>query len=464
MPLPNTLQFRLSGTFALVLLATTAAVWFATVWLFSNVLERTREDQLADMARVLVERGLPFTPELLSQLKRLVHADIVLVEDSGRIGLSTLAPAEARLGAAVQAEFRAWLENGGSAADGRIDLDIDGRAFKAVLRPSSAERDSRYVALAVLSPLDDVDRAVRQATWMVGGLSLLSLLVLATLGHRIALGITRPLAGLARMAREIAAGRRRTHVPVDRRDEIGELAAALNAMASEIASYEERLARSARLAALGQLAARLAHEIRNPLTAIKMQIQLLEENLVADDRPIAATVLAEIKRLELVVANTLDMGRKISLDLRPTDLNGVVAEVSNLLIPQLRHRGIVLETELEPGLPEFRADADRIKQLLLNLLLNAADALAEGGKIGVYTRLRGDGQAVLAVEDSGPGIDPRHARELFDPLYTKKADGFGLGLAISAEIAKLHGGALEVSSGGLGGACFSAMFPLERPT
>jgi signal transduction histidine kinase len=463
MSLPRTLQFRLFGSFALVLLATTLAVWSATVWLFSNVLEQEREAQLEDMARVLVERGLPFTPDLLSQLKRLIHADIILIEDAGNIGLSTLAPAEAGLAEAVQAGFRTWLDNGGAAANGGADLAVGGRAFKLVLQRPAAERDSRYVALAMLSPLDEVGRAVRQATWMVGGLSLLSMLVLAGLGHRIALGITRPLAGLARMAREITAGRRRVHVPVDRRDEIGALAMALNAMASEIASFEEQLARNARLAALGQLAARLAHEIRNPLTAIKMQIQLLEENLAAEDLPIAETVLAEIRRLELVVSNTLDLGRQISLDIRAVDLNGVIAEVLSLLIPQLKHRGIVLEAELASGLPEIAADANRIKQLLLNLLLNAADVLSEGGRIGVRTRLAPDGRVILAVEDSGPGIDPDKAEQLFAPLYTEKSEGFGLGLAISREIARLHGGDIEVSSGGLGGARFSVSLPLEPP-
>lgn len=462
MNLPNTLQFRLSGAFALVLLATTLAVWSTTVWLFSNVLEQEREAQLEDMARVLVERGLPFTPDLLAQLKRLIHADIILIGDSGRIEVSTLAPEEVRLAEAVQAGFRVWLDKGGSSPNAGTDLVVDGRAFKLVLQQPTVERDSRYVALAVLSPLDDVARAVRQATWMFGGLSLLSMLVLAGLGHRIALGITRPLAGLVRMAQEITAGRRRIHVPVDRKDEIGELATALNAMASEIASYEEQLAQNARLAALGQLAARLAHEIRNPLTAIKMQVQLLEENLALNDRPIAQTVLSEIRRLELVVSNTLDLGRKISLNLKPVDLNDVVAEALNLLAPQLRHRGIVLDSGLAPGLPAIPADADRIKQLLLNLLLNAADVLAEGGHIAVSTRLLPGGRVALAVEDSGPGIDPGQAQKLFAPLYTEKAEGFGLGLAISREIASLHGGDIEVSSGKLGGACFSVVFPLER--
>jgi two-component system sensor histidine kinase PilS (NtrC family) len=265
------------------------------------------------------------------------------------------------------------------------------------------------------------------------------------------------------MAERIAVGERSVRVEIDDRGEVGALADALNCMADHLQTYETEAAVQSRLAALGEMAARIAHEVRNPLTAIKMQIQLLGEGAGLNDKPRVARVLAEINRLELIVSSTLTMARPQRLDTRPLELAAEVNGVCELFAAQLAHRHIALATQLQSGIT-CKLDGDRFKQVVFNLLINAADALPAGGTIQVSTRRDDDqGQALFVVEDSGPGIAAEQRDTLFDTASSGQANRLGIGLRLSRELIELHGGSIKADgSPGLGGARFTVRFPLAN--
>jgi signal transduction histidine kinase len=263
------------------------------------------------------------------------------------------------------------------------------------------------------------------------------------------------------MAGQIASGNRAVRVDVRRQDEVGALAHSLNSMADRLSRYEQQVADQSRLLTLGELSAKVAHEIRNPLTAIKMQLQLLEDEVPAAARPRLATLLDEVRRLELIVAATLQLGRPDQLSRRALDLNALVTEVLDLVGPQFGHRHIATTLSLATGLPQCQLDADRVKQIMLNLLNNAADELPNGGHIRVSTKKLVTGGIALEISDSGPGIPVEKREALFEQTSSGKSSGFGLGLRVTRELVELHGGTIEVADGELGGVLIRVIFPVE---
>ncbi|MEJ2604650.1 MAG: HAMP domain-containing sensor histidine kinase [Gammaproteobacteria bacterium] len=213
------------------------------------------------------------------------------------------------------------------------------------------------------------------------------------------------------------------------------------------------------MTALGELASRMAHELRNPLTAIKMQLQLLEERTSEPERARIAGVLDEIRRLELIVNSSLAIGGAQALNPTPSDLDRLLDEVVTLVGPSLAHRGIDLQTAFA-DLPTVAVDGDRIKQVLLNLVNNAADELEGGGQILLAATPDGPHAVSIMVEDSGPGLPGEIERR-----RSGKSLGLGLGLQISREIVERHGGELLLgSSESLGGAKFTIRLPANIMT
>ena len=292
---------------------------------------------------------------------------------------------------------------------------------------------------------------------MLTAASLLAALLLALVRN-----ITRPLSELSALADRIATGERSQRLDLPRSDEIGALAEALNSMMARLAEYESRLASRSRLAALGDMSARLAHEIRNPLTGIKLHLQLLAERAGPRELPRLQQLLGEVQRLELLVSSTLMLGAEQPLVAVPVDLADLVGDVLDLMQPTLEHRGITVQ-RAHGELPLVPADRARLRQALLNLVVNAADAMPHGGRLRVGTEPDDAPQrALLAVEDSGPGVsDELRARLRTDSLSTKPF-GLGLGLVVCRDVAAAHGGELRIErSVALGGARFVVALPLQ---
>jgi signal transduction histidine kinase len=279
---------------------------------------------------------------------------------------------------------------------------------------------------------------------------------------------------MSRSAREVGQGRFDVKVEVDTRDEIGDLAATFNDMASGLNSREKalkeaqaQLIQSEKLAAFGQLGAGIAHEVKNPLAGILGYVQLslrkTEPDTVLHNN--LKIIEKETKRCRTIIDNLLKFARQEKVEMKPVGLNGVVEETAALIDHQLGMHGIRLEKELAQGLPAILGNANQLQQILLNLVLNAQQAM-EGtqGKIRITTDVAADGRAEVRISDTGPGIPKEIQARLFEPFFTTKpaGKGTGLGLSVTYGIVKDHNGEILVESEPGHGATFVIRFPAAR--
>jgi signal transduction histidine kinase len=234
--------------------------------------------------------------------------------------------------------------------------------------------------------------------------------------------------------------------------------------AADLRRTRALLARADRLSALGTLAAGVAHEIRNPLVSVRTFIQLLPERLADEEfrtgfRDLA---LGEIERICGLINDLLAFARPAPTEREPTDLNEVVGQIVRLLEAEARRRDVAVACRIDEQLPLVVADDAQVKQVLMNVVLNAIQACQAGGSVEISTRIaerNGAQWGVVAVADSGPGIAPEHVEQIFDPFFTTKAGGSGLGLFIAREIVAAHEGVIEAAPRPGGGSEFSIQLP-----
>jgi signal transduction histidine kinase len=237
----------------------------------------------------------------------------------------------------------------------------------------------------------------------------------------------------------------------------------LRAAQDRLREVERILMRSEKLAALGEMSARMAHEIRNPLAAIGGMARRLVDKLPEEDRlrETAEIILSETRRLEDVLGEYLDMARLSQPRRTRTDLNAVARDALDLMRGELNRAGIILEESYARDMPTLLLDGDKIKQALLNILKNALDGVEAGDTIRVETRREGD-QVVLEVANTGERIPGEILDKLFVPFVSGKPHGTGLGLAISQQIIQEHGGQILVRSDETWSVVFSLTFPIRE--
>lgn len=222
-----------------------------------------------------------------------------------------------------------------------------------------------------------------------------------------------------------------------------------------------------KLASIGKLAASIAHEIRNPLTALKVRLYSIRRAVGHDPKLVERfrVVGEEIDRLDGVVRNFLDFSRPPALKLQPHTVSSLLDKTLELIGHRLRELGITLRREDESNLPAVLVDAQQMKQVFLNLLSNASEATGVAGTIIVSARIAdsmskdGKRMVLVRVQDNGPGVSEENVGQLFEPFFSTKEDGTGLGLCISARIAERHGGRLDLHETGASGTSFNVWIP-----
>jgi signal transduction histidine kinase len=232
---------------------------------------------------------------------------------------------------------------------------------------------------------------------------------------------------------------------------------------------------SQKLAALGRLMAGVAHEVKNPLNAMTIHLELLKQKLTRRPAAVAvgggepdgapdvtkhvSVIADEIHRLDEVVAGFLKFARPDELRLQPVGVATLIADVATTVTPQASERGIMLKTDCPADLPEINADPGMLQQALLNLALNACDAMPDGGTLRMTCRATSRRRVEVRVEDTGIGIPPEHLGRIFDLYFTTKKKGSGIGLSMVFRIVQLHGGEVEVESTPGAGTTFKLSFP-----
>jgi PAS domain S-box-containing protein len=230
---------------------------------------------------------------------------------------------------------------------------------------------------------------------------------------------------------------------------------------------EEQLARSEKLAAVGQLAAGVAHEINNPLGGILVYSYLMLEDLPDDhpERPQVQKIIREATRCKEIIKGLLDFSRQLPSRFHPIDINALVTELLGLVENHLNFQNVGLQNDLAPDLPPVQGDKSKLEQVFLNLFMNAGEAMAGYGSLAVTTCLNTMGAVEIRISDTGPGIHPDHLPRLFDPFFTTKevGRGVGLGLSVSYGIIKQHRGRIYADTSATGGATFVIELPAAKP-
>jgi signal transduction histidine kinase len=307
-----------------------------------------------------------------------------------------------------------------------------------------------------LYPYDEIASAKRRAIEHIISLGMLGLLAAALLGLLMAHWVALPVRRLAAAARGVTSGGLNEKIPdalsnavrPKTVDEIGELGLAFQTMLETLRRSQNELLKAERLASTGKLAASVAHEIRNPLTSLRMTMQMLQQRSRETDPNLKegyVIVLREIDRLALAVEELLTFARPRPPRREPVDLNKLVADVLQFLDHQLVHARVKSVAEFDSQLPvEVPLDQNKIRQLLVNLILNAQQAIVRDGTITVKTRWNADSKTVLiSVSDTGPGILPEIRDRVFDLFVSTKDGGGGIGLAVAKQVAEEHGGSIS---------------------
>ncbi len=358
--------------------------------------------------------------------------------------------------------------------------------------------------LDIVYSLDDIDRKMRTSAITMAALSL-GFIVIAALSvglfvHRL---VYVPLRDLETGAKRLSAGNLEQTIPVRSEDEFGQLAASFNAMTvalrnsqselrewghtleqkvakrtQELRVAEAETARTEKLASVGLLAAGIAHELNNPLTGVLTFTTLLRKKMPdgSADAEDLDLVIRETKRCATIIRRLLDFAREKAPEKKFTDLNQVIEETARIIERPASFRDIEIAMDLDRKLPPVWVDADLIKQVIMNMLVNAQHAIEHEGNITVRSRrfpqpkspepgMEPVPMAEISIIDTGCGIPEKNLKRIFDPFFTSKevGKGTGLGLSVSHGIVRAHGGAIEVESTVGKGSTFRIYLPLEPP-
>jgi len=335
-------------------------------------------------------------------------------------------------------------------------------------------RDEQGAVSAVLlvetsrRPLLELERQIKAVALATAGAGLLLSILLALW---ISGRFSRPVEQLTAASRQIAAGNWSARVELHSHDEFGELGRTFNSMTSQLASQRDKLVQTERVAAWRELARRLAHELKNPL----FPLQITVENLVrARALPEAefeeafdestTTLLEELAHLKTIIGRFSDFSRMPRPQVQILDVNALILRVLNLHAAQLEQatKPVSLETMLDDNAGEIEADEELLYRVLSNLVLNAVDAMPEGGTITMTTRA-GDDEVTIEIRDTGVGMTPEESARLFTPYYTTKQHGTGLGLAIAQSVVSDHNGTIAVESAAGRGSSFVVRLPRRQP-
>ncbi len=269
----------------------------------------------------------------------------------------------------------------------------------------------------------------------------LGLLIAAGTGLWVARSIAAPVRALAATARRVADGSFTGDLERSGPGEIGDLEEAFGTMLRSLREHEARLRESERFAALGRITGGIAHELRNPLTAVRIAVETSLSEDAAGRAEARDMALAEIDRLDRTLKEMLDYVRPRQPRLERLEVGSLLRECARLLQRQCDHLRVRLDVDAPEGIA-LRGDRDRLKQALLNLLLNAIQAQPEGGVVQLRARDR-----EIEVQDHGPGIPEAVRETLFEPFVTTKAAGIGLGLAVVKQVADEHGAEVSFTTG-----------------
>jgi signal transduction histidine kinase len=334
--------------------------------------------------------------------------------------------------------------------------------------------DRRMGTLLITRTLDDFS-ALSHVAFLSRLIATLAVFAVGMgLSVYLAFTLSRPLKELTTAARKVMAGDLSVRVKPEGGDEIAGLSRTFNEMVERLREnrrLEERLHFAERSTALGRLASAVAHEIRNPLNLLNLSIDHVRQRMAPEEPArraefdrILETMKSEISRLNRLVGDFLSFGKPMRLDSRLCAVDEVLQDVASLVEHKARDQGIALTVDAEPGLPRIVVDPELLKTCFLNLMINAVDAMPGGGLLSVSIHReanRGHPELVVEVKDTGRGMTQEEVRGAFEPYFSTKDTGLGLGLALTHKIISDHGGSITLDSAPDRGTVVRISLPIE---
>lgn len=388
---------------------------------------------------------------------------IVVLDRDGRVALASARLREA--GVDLDSRLPQWLPGRGDSGvmqrEGAPLIEHD-----AVVGYAASPGFERFAGFdwtyLLLQSRAEALEPVRHMAWIFAGLMAAIAMVAVLVSLWIAGVIARPVLALTEFTRRYLEPGTPPPVPQEGPGEIGELNRSFVRMVDNLQRSQQTLTQASKLAALGEVTALLAHEVRTPLGILRSSVQMLqtEQQLSPEGGELLRIVDSETQRLNRLVSSMLDSARTRAPQRTPTDVHGLMAHVSALLAAQSRDRGVVIHLMPEAQRATAACDAEQITQVLLNLTMNALQIVPRGGRIEIRTA-DGPERLIVEVGDNGPGIPPEDRAGLFEPFVFKREGGIGLGLAVVRQIVRSHGGDIAVDTDPLGGARFRFWLPRD---
>lgn len=334
--------------------------------------------------------------------------------------------------------------------------------------------DEKIIGMLYVGLLEKKFVDIRTRTLFVFfAVTLLGMIAVMAASSFFADRITRPINYLVGVAAQISSGDFDVKVNVNTKDEIGQLEIAFNIMAAALRERDEelknqtnlKLMRSEKLAALGRMAAGIAHEINNPLTGVLMYGYILLENMPHDsqERKDMETIINETTRCREIIRDLLDFSRENVPEKKPVEINQVIDKAVSIIDKKLYFEKIEIVRDFSDALPGVPADSNQLQQVFINLFLNAVEAMPDGGRLVIRTAPGGDNMnVIIKITDTGTGIPPENTDKIFDPFFTTKeiGKGTGLGLAVTYGIIQKHGGQIVFESEPGRGTSFTIKLPV----
>jgi signal transduction histidine kinase len=345
-----------------------------------------------------------------------------------------------------------------------IDWGADSESVQAVpLEGHDKSLLGVFFVATSRGPLQELEKFIRKVGFTAGaGGILLGLL----LGWWATARVTSPVKELADAARRVAGGDWSTRVAVHSGDEVGQLAAGFNRMTEQLAEQRDRLVQAERVAAWRELARRLAHELKNPLFPLQITIENLQRSRHLPQHEFeevfeesTQALLTELANLKTIIQRFSDFSKMPPPRLQSSDINEVTESAMRMFEPQFERASIKLVKKLSPGIPKAVADPEQIGRAIRNLVLNAMDAMPEGGTLAAHTAAH-ESFVRLEITDTGQGLTAEECERLFTPYYTTKQHGTGLGLAIVQSVVSDHKGRISVESAPGAGTTFRIDLPM----
>lgn len=314
--------------------------------------------------------------------------------------------------------------------------------------------------LLMVEPTGVAFAPIWRLLWAMVSLLLITLAVVGWISSRLAERIARPIVALTEATRRYRRGEQIGPPAVSASLlEVGELNQAYAEMIAALEKSREQIVRAGKLAVVGEMAAVMAHEVRTPLGILRSSAQLLERqpNLGEKERELTGYIISETDRLNRLVNALLECASPRAPDFKPHDTHEIIGHVLDLLGSKAEGKGVSLQRELAARHSILKCDREQLIQVFLNLVLNALHFVPQGGRIIFATRNE-DGMLHVMVADTGPGIPPDLRQRIFDPFFTRREGGIGLGLTIVQQIVQVHHGEIWVTESPEGGACFNLRF------